>query len=149
MSLNVIQCPWPASGADLSLRELNETEKAWLANEIVTKAQTPKQLSVLYNLKADTLRRYAQHLRERRPMLKFAGRPPAIDEIGISELCNRLRENPSLSKVEFDSEIDSKRLPTLTRRFCYETDNLHVDALSRRSLKRYQTRIKSENLDNF
>ena len=45
MNLNDIECPWPADGADLSLVELNEVEKTWLAHQVVAKLQTTRELA--------------------------------------------------------------------------------------------------------
>ena len=145
MNLNDIQCPWPADGVDLSITELSEMEKTWLAHQIVSKVQTPRALANRYNLKPDTLRRYASRLRAQRPMRKFAGRPAAVDRKGFSELCQKFRENPTLNKVDFDKEINSKCLPTLDRSFSYEATNLSVEGLSRRSLRRYEIRVKLVN----
>ena len=145
MNLNDIQCPWPADGVDLSITELSEMEKTWLAHQIVSKVQTPRALANRYKLKPDTLRRYASRLRAQKPMHKFAGRPAAVDRKGFSELCQKFRENPTLNKVDFDNEIKSKCLPTLERSFSYEATNLSVEGLSRRSLRRYEIRVKLEN----
>ena len=59
MSLNDIECPWPADGADLSLADLNEIEKTWLVHQVVAKLQITKKLAELYHLKPDTLRSFA------------------------------------------------------------------------------------------
>ena len=145
MNLDDIQCPWPADNVDLSITELSEIEKTWLAHQIVSKVQTPRALANRYKLKPDTLRRYASRLRAQKPMHKFAGRPAAVDRKGFSELCQKFRENPTLNKVDFDNEIKSKCLPTLERSFSYEATNLSVEGLSRRSLRRYEIRVKLEN----
>ena len=54
MSLNDVECPWPAAGADLSL-----AEKTWLVHQVVAKLQITKKLAELYHLKPDTLRSFA------------------------------------------------------------------------------------------
>ena len=63
-----LECPWPAGAIDLCLVELSSSEKLWLANQIVLKLQTTRQLSNLYNLKMDSLRQYARQLRGNKKM---------------------------------------------------------------------------------
>ena len=67
MNLNDIECPWPADGADLSLVELNEVEKTWLAHHVVAKLQATRELAERFNMKPDTLRSYAQYTVESIP----------------------------------------------------------------------------------
>ena len=115
MSLNDIECPWPADGADLSLADLNEIEKTWLVHQVVAKLQITKKLAELYHLKPDTLRSFAHLSAEKK---KFICRSfPAIDQTGIREVRQKFKDGPHITKADIDSEIDSKLLPTARRFF--------------------------------
>ena len=137
-----LECPWPAGGIDLCLVELSSSEKLWLANQIVMKLQTTRQLANLYNLKMDSLRQYARHLRGNKPMLKCGGRSVAIDATGLKELSETLQVNLNMARDLLHAEINRKRLPTVMRRFNYVVQAVAVKDLSRRSLRRYETRLK-------
>ena len=137
-----LECPWSAGGIDLCLVELSSSEKLWLANQIVLKLQTTRELANLYNLKMDSLRQYGRHLRGHKPMLKCGGRPVAIDATGLEELSETLQVNPNMARELLHAEINQKRLPTVMRRFNYAVPAVTVKELSRRSLRRYETRLE-------
>ena len=109
-----LECPWPAGGIDLCLVELSSSEKLWLANQIVLKLQTTRELANLYNLKMDSLRQYARHLREHKPMLKCGERPVAIDATGLEELSETLQVHPNMAK-----ELLHAVILTVHRYSCY------------------------------
>ena len=75
-------------------------------------------------------------------MLKCVGRPAAIDAIGLEELSVTLQENPNMARALFHAEINERRLPTVMRRFSYTVSAVAVKELSRRSLRRYEDRLK-------
>ena len=113
-----------------------------LANQIVLKLQTTRQLSNLYSLKMDSLRQYARQLRGHKPMLKCGGRPAAINAIGLEELSVTLRANPNMARALFHAEINERRLPTVMRRFNYTVSAVAVKEISRRSLRRCENWLK-------
>ena len=62
------------------------------------------------------------------------------------ELCPKFTENPTLQKVDFDTEINSKCLMTLDEAISNEGKDVPVEGKSWRSLQRYKICIKWENL---
>ena len=75
-------------------------------------------------------------------MLKCGGRPAAIDAIGLEKLSVTLQANLNMARALFHNEIKERRLPTVMRRFNYTVPAVAVKELSRRSLRRYENRLK-------
>ena len=75
-------------------------------------------------------------------LLKCGGRPAAIDAIGLAELLVTSQANPIMARALFHAEINERRLPTVMRRFNYTVPAVAVKELSRRSLRRYENRLK-------
>ena len=75
-------------------------------------------------------------------MLKCGGRPAAIDAIGLEELSVTLQANPNMARALFHAEINERRLPTIMRRFNHTVLAVVAKKLSRRSLRRYENRLK-------
>ena len=112
------------------------------AHQMVGKLQTARRLSMFYNLKENTLRTYARHLKEKRCMLKSVGRPCAVDSIGVQMLQSKWISNTTINKTEFNHEIEEEHRTTMVRRYAYNVQDLDPKSLSRRSLKRYADRAK-------
>ena len=106
MESSELECPWPAGGIDLCLIEPSSSEML-----IVLKLQTTQELANLYNLKIDSLKQYARHLRGRKPMLKCGKRPVAIDATGLEELSETLQVNPNMAGELLHAEINQKKFP--------------------------------------
>ena len=70
-------------------------------------------------------------------------RPVAIVATGLKELSETLHVNPNMARDLLHAEINRKRLPTVMRRFNYVVvPAVAAKELSRRSLRRYDTRLK-------
>ena len=75
-------------------------------------------------------------------MLKCGGRPVAIDATDLEELSETLQVNPNMTRELLHAEINQIRLPTVMRRFIYAVLAVAAKELSRRNLRRYETRLK-------
>jgi hypothetical protein len=83
---------------DLSEAKLTEEEKLWLGDQIFTKKHTAKELSALFKLKQNTLRRYARAVGKGVKIYAGAGRPPVFDSEALESLKSNLTQK---SKGQF------------------------------------------------
>lgn len=97
---------------DLTKGELlTGNEKSWLGQQILEKRATAKFLSKMYNLPTTTLYSYVHKVKHGKILRKDHGKPPLVDDIGVTEIQGELRklqqERNCLNRREFTSLVCS------------------------------------------
>ena len=83
---------------DLSEAKLTEEEKLWLGDQIFSEKHTTKELSALFKLKQNTLRKYARAVGKGVKIYAGGGRPPVFDSEALESLKSNLTKK---SKSQF------------------------------------------------
>lgn len=109
-------CPWGNRDIELTSWKLKDHEKEWLANQIINKKQTGKQLASKYKLPPRTLYRYSSDVRKGVSISSGTGRKTIFDTESTAEMVKQVQANKQMTNDEMDDLLQKELMKTNERR---------------------------------
>ena len=89
---------------DLSAKILSSSEKLWLGQQIFMKKHTTRNLADLFNLKINTLGKYARDVQKGITPRENGGRPPILDQAALDDVESKLTRKSKSENAQTESE---------------------------------------------
>jgi hypothetical protein len=138
-NIELVESPWGRNILDLRGVRLTIEQKLWLGEFMTTNKNAHKIIKNQFFLRRRVLQKYQHCFRNNIRMFSGGGRPRAIDEEGIENVCNFLiTERPT--KDHFKQILKDEHAQTVCRRIL-GLDPDDVKVLSQRSVGRYMTTL--------
>lgn len=111
-----LECPWGDEIVDLSALQLNLDQKRWFAQEINENKISPSFLAHRYNIKANTIYKYARLIKTNKGIHVKGGRPRIIDPQGFLNVVEKRESIDPTNHREIYKVLVCEHRNTLKRR---------------------------------
>ena len=126
---------------------MNIDHKLWFAEEINSGRSSSRILADRFNLKPDTLRKFARCVRNDKKLFSFGGRPRIIDAEGFLSVQNKKDSFPLVERKELYSFLVEEHRNTLKRQKPHLEDKELPRKLKKHTKERYVSMFMREDVD--